>query len=142
MATPTSQQSSIENQSHFPNVRISYECVSQPRTRAADSFYYEIAFSITYPVASAHLSIKVTGQNTYRNAAAKEVPFTLHKTGATTYTELLEGEHLDVRIIELDGNYSKAFYYAHAQELTEQNARRIVSTIQRIDTDDDRNIHG
>jgi hypothetical protein len=142
MAASTPHPSSVENQSHFPAVRISYECVSQPRTRASDSFYYEIAFSITYPVASAHLSIKVTGQNTYRNAAAKEVPFTLHKTGATTYIELLDGEHLDVRVVELDGNYAKAFYYAHAQELTEQNVRRIVSTIQRIDTDDNRNIHG
>jgi len=73
MATSLPHPSSLENQSHFPTVRISYECVSQPRTRASDSFYYEIAFSITYPVASAHLAIKVTGQNTYRNAAAKEV---------------------------------------------------------------------
>ncbi len=142
MAASTTHSSSVENQSHFPAVHISYECVSQPRTRASDSFYFEIACSITYPVASAHLSIKVTGQNTYRNAAAKEVPFTLHKTGATTYVELLEGEHLDVRIVELDGSYSKAFYYAHGQELTEQNVRRIVSTIQRIETDADRNIHG
>jgi hypothetical protein len=142
MTASTPHTSSLENQSPFPTVRISYECVSQPRTRASDSFYYEIAFSITYPVTSAHLSIKVTGQNTYRNAAAKEVPFTLHGTGATTYAELLEGEHLDVRIVGLDGSYSKAFYYAHGQELTEQNVRRTVSTIQRIDTDADRNIQG
>ncbi len=130
----TSHPSSIKNQSHFPAVHISYECISQPRTQASDSFYYEIACSITYPVASAHLSIKVTGQNTYRNAAAREVLFTRHEAGATTYVELLEGEHLDIRIVDLDGSYSKIFYYAHGQELTEQKVRRIVSTIERIDT--------
>lgn len=130
---PTPHPTSLENQSHFPTVHISYECISQPRTQASDSFYYEIACSITYPVASAHLSIKVTGQNTYRNAVAREVPFTCHEAGATTYVELLEGEKLDVRIVELNGSYSKAFYYAHGQELKEQNARHIVSTIQRID---------
>jgi hypothetical protein len=84
------------------------------------------------------LSLRVTGQNTYRQAAAREVPFTRHETGATTYVELLEAEHLEVRIVEQDGSYSKTSYYAHGQELIEQKARRIVSTIQRIDTEAER----
>ncbi|HYU71468.1 MAG TPA: hypothetical protein VEL31_02205 [Ktedonobacteraceae bacterium] len=129
-----SHSSSSEDQSRFPVVRISYECISQMRTREADSYYYELACSISYPVASGHLSVRVTGQNTYRRTAARDVPFTRHETGATTYVELLEAEHLEVRIVELDGSYSKAFYYAYGQELTEQNPRRIVSTIQRIDS--------
>jgi hypothetical protein len=82
--------------------------------------------------------MKVTGQNTFRNAAAREVSFTRHEAGATTYVELLEAEQLEVRIVEQDGSYAKAFYYAHGQELTEQQTRRIVSTIQRIDTDAER----
>ncbi len=123
-----------ENQSRFPVVYISYECVSQVHVRESASYYYEIACGVRYPVASGHLSIRVTGRNTYRNAAAREVPFTSHEGGATTYVELLEGEHLEVRVVEQDGTYSKAFYYARGQELTEQNVRRIVSTIERIDT--------
>jgi hypothetical protein len=130
-----SQSSSPENQDRFPAVRISYECVSQMHTREYDTYYYELACSIRYPATSAHLSLRVTGQNTYRKNAAREVPFTRHETGATTYVELLEGENLEVRIVEQDGSYAKAFYYAHGQELTEQNARRMVSTIERIDTD-------
>lgn len=115
-------------------VHITYECITQIRNRESDSFYYEVACSISYPVDSGHLSIKVTGQNTYRNAAAREIPFTRHKTGATTYVDLLESEHLEVRIVEKDGSYAKASYYAHGQELTERYARGITSMIQQIDS--------
>jgi hypothetical protein len=133
MSASLSHSPSSENQSRFPGVHISYECVSRIRTRESDTYSYEVACSISYPVASGHLSIRVTGQNTFRQAAAKEVPFTRHETGATTYVDLLESEHLEVRIVEQNGNYSKVSYYANGKELTEQNARRIVSTIQRID---------
>lgn len=138
MSASLSHSSSSENQSCFPAVHISYECVSQIRTRESEAYSYELACSISYPVATGHLSMRVTGQNTYRKAAAREVPFTRHEAGVTTYVELLEAEKLEVRIVELDGNYAKAFYYAHGQELTEQNARHIVSTIQRIDTNAER----
>lgn len=133
MSASISHPSSSENQSRFPGVHISYECVSRMRTRESDTYSYEVACSISYPAASGHLSIRITGQNTFRQAAAKEVPFTRHETGATTYVDLLESEHLEVRIVEQNGNYSKVSYYAHGRELTEQNARRIVSTIQKID---------
>ncbi|HEY7415993.1 MAG TPA: hypothetical protein VH593_12420 [Ktedonobacteraceae bacterium] len=134
----TSRPSSSKNSSHFPVIHISYECVTQKRTRESDTYHYEIACSISYPASFGHLSMKVTGQNTFRNAAAREVSFTRHEAGATTYVELLEAEQLEVRIVEQDGSYAKAFYYAHGQELTEQQTRRIVSTIQRIDTDAER----
>lgn len=133
MSTSIPHPSSSENQSRFPGVHISYECLSRTRTRESDTYSYEVACSISYPAEYGHLSIRVTGQNTYRQAAAKEVPFTRHETGATTYVDLLESEHLEVRIVGQDGSYSKVFYYAHGKELTEQNARRIVSTIQKID---------
>jgi len=87
---------------------------------------------------SAYLSVRVTGENTYRNAAAREVPFTRHEAGATTYVELLEAERLEVRIVERDGTYCKALYAAHGQELSEQYARGVVSTILRIDAAPDR----
>ena len=131
-----SQSSSTENQDRFPAVHISFECVSQMHTREYDTYYYELACSISYSATSAHLSMRVTGQNTYRKNAAREVPFTRHENGATSYVELLEGENLEVRIVEQDGSYAKAYYYAHGQELTEQNARRIVSSIQRIGSDE------
>jgi hypothetical protein len=138
MSASIPHPSPSENQSRFPGVHLSYECIPQIRTRESDSYAYEIACSISYPVKSGHLSIRVTGRNTYRNASVREVPFTRHETGATTYVELLEAEHLEVRIVEQDGSYSRVFYYAHGQELTEQNARRIVSAIQRIDADTER----
>lgn len=116
-------------------VHLTYECVSQIHNRESDSYRYEVACAVTYPVAIGHLSIKVTGQQTYRNAAAKEVSFTRHETGASTYVDLFESEHLEVRVVEQDGSYAKALYYAHGQELTEQYMRGMVSTIQRIDTD-------
>jgi hypothetical protein len=119
-------------QYNLPAVHISYECVIQERGRESTSYLYEVACSITYPATSGHLSLRVTGQNTYRNVPAREVPFTRHEAGATAYVELLEAEHLEVRVIEYRGSYSKAFYYAHGQELIEQNIRHIVSTVQRI----------
>ena len=121
------------DQASFPVVHISYECVLRERGRETNSYLYEIACSIRYPVASAHMSVRVTGQNTYRNAAAREVAFTRHEAGATTYLELLEAERLEVRIVQEDGTYCKAFYSAHGQELIEQDARYVVSTIQRVD---------
>lgn len=139
MATSTPLSSSSENQSRFPAVHISYDCVSHIRTRESDTYYYELACSISYPASSAHLSMRITGQNTYRKAAAREVPFTRHETGATTYVELLEAENLEVRIVDQDGSYSKAFYYAHGQELTELHGRHMVSVIKRIDTDTEQN---
>lgn len=128
-----------ENQSDLPVVHISYECVLRERGRESNSYLYEVACSITYPAPSAHLSLRVTGQNTYRNVAAREVPFTLHERGATTYVELLEAECLEVRIVEPGGVYCKAFYYAHGQELIEQESRRVISIIQRIDARNDNN---
>ena len=115
-----------------PVVSISYECVVRERLRESASYFYEVACSITYPAASGHLSVRITTQNTYRNIAAREVPFTRHAAGATTYLELLEAEQLEVRIVEHDGTYCKAIYNAHGQELTELYARRVVSTVQRI----------
>ena len=123
-----------KDQSSFPVVHIFYECVLRERVQESASYLYEIACSITYPTESAHLSVRVTGRNTYRNAPPREIPFTRHEAGATTYVELLEAEQLEVRIVEHEGNYSKVFYYAHGQELTEQKAMRVVSTIQRLDS--------
>ncbi|HZT98933.1 MAG TPA: hypothetical protein VFA10_04700 [Ktedonobacteraceae bacterium] len=120
------------DQSSVPVVHLSYECVLRERGRESTSYLYEVACSITYPTASAHLSMRITGQDTYRNAAAREVLFTRHEAGATAYVELLEAERLEVRIVEHGGTYCKAFYLARGQELTEQNARGIVSTIHRI----------
>lgn len=123
----------LEDQSSAPVVHLSYECILREQLRESASSLYEIACSIIYPAASAHLSLRVTGQNTYRNAAAREVPFTRHEAGATAYVELLEVEQLEVRIVEHGGTYSKAFYCAQGQKLTEQNARRVISIIQRLD---------
>ncbi len=110
-------------------------------SREAATTLYEIACSIAYPTESAHLSIRVSGQHTYRNAPTREIPFTRHEAGATTYVELLEREQLEVRIVEHGGAYAKAVYYAYGQALTEQHVRRITSTLQRIDapSDTDRN---
>ncbi|MBV9229972.1 MAG: hypothetical protein JOZ18_11715 [Chloroflexi bacterium] len=123
----------LKDQSNVPAVHLSYECILRERLRESATSLYEIACSIIYPAASAHLTLRVTGQNTYRNAGAREIPFTRHEAGATAYVELLEAEQLEVRIVEQGGTYSKAFYRAQGQELTEQNARRVISTIQRLD---------
>ena len=77
--------------------------------------------------------MKVTGEHTYRSVAGREIPFTRSDTGATAYIELLEGEQLEVRIVEHEGIYCKAVYSARGKELTEDNTRRIASSIQRID---------
>src|SRR5437667_2053782 len=133
MSSSTYNSSLTKGSSSIPIVNLSYECVLRERGRESASYLYEIACSITYPMATAYLSVRVTGQNTYRNAAAREVPFTRYEAGATTYVELLEAERLDVRIVERDGTYCKALYAAHGQELSEQYARGVVSTILRID---------
>jgi hypothetical protein len=84
-------------------------------------------------MASAHLSIRVTGEHTYRNAAAREIAFTRSEAGATAYIELLEREQLEVRIVEIEGDYRKALYSAHGQELSEQSSREILSIVRLID---------
>jgi hypothetical protein len=123
---------STRDQFSYTTVQISYECIQWERVRESVSYLYEIACSITYPTTSGFLSMRVTGQNTYRNSAAREVPFTLHEHGATTYVELLEGERLEIRVVDYNSSYNKGFYYAHGQEVTEQNVRGITSTIHRI----------
>lgn len=137
MSSSTHSSSLAKDQTSLPVVHLSYECVVRERGREFASYLYEIACSIAYPMASAYLSMRVTGQNTYRNAAAREVPFTRYEAGATTYLELLEEERLEVRIVERDGTYCKAFYSAHGQELSEQIARGVISLIQRIDPGSD-----
>ncbi len=142
MSASIHKTSLSKDQSSSPIVRISYEYVLREHARESASYLYEIACSVAYPAASGHLSIRVTGHNTYRNAAAREVSFTRHEAGATTYVELLAAEQLEVRIVEQDGTYCKALYYIHEQELIEQNARGIVSIIQRIDARSDTGLNG
>jgi hypothetical protein len=129
-ATSTTAQSN--DQASVPVIHISYECVLRERIRESATYLYEVACSITYPATSGHLSIRVTSQNTYRNAAVRDVPFTRHEAGATTYVELMEAEQLEVRIVQLDGSYCKAFYTAQARELSELYARQVVSTVEQI----------
>src|SRR2546428_12315602 len=105
MSSSTYNSSLTKGSSSIPIVNLSYECVLRERLRESSSYLYEIACSITYPAASGHLSMRITGQNTYRSVSAKEVPFTRHEAGATTYVELLEAEQLEVRIVEHDGTY-------------------------------------
>lgn len=131
MSTQT-QPSNPKDQVSIPVIQITYECVMRERLRESASYLYEVACSVTYPVASAHLSIRVSAQNTYRSVASREVPFTLHKAGATAYAELLESEQLEIRIIELGSHYNKALYRAQGQEIVEQDIRGITSTINRI----------
>jgi len=83
-------------------------------------------------VVSGYLVIRVTGQNTYRNSAAKEIPFTSHAAGATAYLELFEAEQLEVRVIAYEGAYSKAIYTASKQTLLEEYTRHVVSRIKQI----------
>ncbi|GHO69570.1 hypothetical protein KSC_084620 [Ktedonobacter sp. SOSP1-52] len=113
-------------------VHISYECILQERAREFDSYIYEIACSIAYPATTGHLSLRITGANSYRRSNIKEVPVTYHEHGATTYVELFEDEQLEVRIITLDGIYSKAIYVARKQELCEQYARQLTSNLQKM----------
>jgi len=137
MSSSTHNPSLSKDSSSIPAVHLSYECVLRERGRESASYLYEIACSITYPMATAYLSVRVTGQNTYRNAATREAPFTHHEAGATTYVELLEAERLEVRIVDREGAYFKVIYFAHGQELIEQNARQFVSTIHRIESESD-----
>jgi hypothetical protein len=137
MASPIHDTQLSLDQSSFPTVHISYECIQWERIRESVSYLYEIACSIAYPTTSGYLSMRVTGQNTYRNSAAREVPFTLHEQGATTYLELLEGERLEIRVVDYNSFYSKGFYYAHGQSVIEQNIRGISSNIHRIETNSD-----
>ncbi len=116
-----------------PMIQISYECILRERLRESKSYLYEVACSISHMTASAHLSIRVTGEHTYRNAAPREIAFTRSEAGATTYIELLEGEQLEVRIVEIEDGYCKVLYSARGQELSEQSSREVLSTIQRID---------
>jgi hypothetical protein len=126
-----------EAQPHFPGVHLSYECITQERSREASTILYEIACSITYPTATAHLSVRVSTQHTYRNTPTREILFTRHEAGATTYVELHEREQLEIRIVEQDGTYAKAIYYAHGQALIERDLRGITSTLQKIDAQAD-----
>jgi hypothetical protein len=116
-----------------PMIQLSYECITRERSRESKSYLYEVACSISHVTASAHLSIRVTGEHTYRNAAAREIAFTRSEAGATTYLELLEREQLEVRIVEIEGGYCKVLYSARGQELSELSSREVLSTIQRID---------
>ena len=142
MSTAVHRPSLAEEQSGFPAVNITYECILQERSREAATPHYEIACSITYPTESAHLSIRVSGQHTYRNAPTREISFTRHEAGATTYVELFEREQLEVHIVEYGGAYAKAAYYAHGQTLTERHVRRIISTIRRINEPSDADENG
>jgi hypothetical protein len=119
-------------------IHISYECIVRERLRESTTYFYEVACSITHLPASAHLTIGVTGERTYRNAAIREIPFTRYETGVTAYLELMEAEQLEVRIVEREGTYCKAIYSTQGQELTERNTRQVLSTIQRIDARSDR----
>jgi hypothetical protein len=116
-----------------PVIQLSYICVFREQLRESSTSLYEVACSITYPAKTAHLSLRVTGQNTYRNSAAKEVSFTMNEAGATAYVELLESEQLEVRIVEFGGAYSRTFFHARHREINEQNARRVSSTIQQLE---------
>ena len=131
MAQSTNKMTRERNE--IPVVHLSYICIFREQLRESSTYLYEVACSILYPVKTGHLTLRVTGQNTYRNSAAKDVPFTVSDAGATTYVELLESEQLEVRVVEFGGSYTKAFYYAHGGEISEQNARHISSTIEQLE---------
>lgn len=131
MSTPKSPSPLLKDQPD-PQIFLSYECVPQERGQSTNTYLYEIACSIAYPVVSSHLSLRVTGQHTYRNSAAKEISFTSHEAGATAYIELLEGEQLEVRVIAYKGTYGKALYLARKQALLEEYIRHVVSQIQQL----------
>lgn len=135
MSTPISAVSLCKDPADLPLIHLFYECITQEQGREKSAYLYEIACSITYPVAFGYLSLKVTGQNTYLKRATREVPFTSHALGATTYLELLEAEQLEVRVIAYQGAYSKALYTARKQKLSELYTRHIVSSIDQIAPD-------
>lgn len=133
MSKPIPSYTSLEeSQPSNLLVHISYECILQERAREFDSYIYEIACSIVYPATAGHLSLRITGANSYRRSNIKEVPVTYHERGATTYVELFEDEQLEVRIITLDGIYGKAMYVARKQELCEQYTWQLTSNLQKI----------
>ena len=132
MSKPILSTSLEESQSNDILVHISYECILQERAREFDSYIYEIACSIVYPATTGHLSLRITGANSYRRTTIKEVPVTYHETGAITYVELFEDEQLEVRIIAFNGTYSKAIYAARKQELFERYARLITSDLKKM----------
>lgn len=132
MSTPTPPFSFGDDQSDTPLIHLFYECVLQEQGRDTEAYRYEIACSITYPVVSSHLSLRVTSQNTYRKSAAKAISFTSHEAGATAYIELFEAEQLEVRVIVYEGVYSKAIYVARKQALVEEYRRHVISKIDRI----------
>ena len=134
MAILPNENHLLKETSSSPVVHISYECILKERFRDSDSYLYEIACSVSSLVEAGHLSMRTTSQNTYRTSPAREVSFTRYETIATTYVELSDAEQLEVRIVTPGGTYWKAFYYAHEQELVEQNVRGIISTIQKIDS--------
>jgi hypothetical protein len=127
------QTSLDESQANDFLVHITYECILQERAREFDSYIYEIACSIVYPATEGHLSLRITGANSYRRSNIKEVPVTYHERGATTYVELFEDEQLEVRIITLNGAFSKAIYVARKQELCEQYTRQLTSNLQKME---------
>lgn len=120
-------------QSEVPVIHLSYVCVVREQLRESSTYIYEVACSIVYPTKTSHLTLRVTGQNTYRNSAAKDIAFTMSEAGATTYVELLEAEQLEVRVVGFEGSYTKAFYNAHGGEINERYARHINSTIEKLE---------
>lgn len=133
MSKTIPQTSLDESQANDFLVHITYECILQERAREFDSYIYEIACSIVYPATAGHLSLRITGANSYRRSNIKEVPVTYHERGATTYVELFEDEQLEVRIITLNGAFSKAIYVARKQELCEQYTRQLTSNLQKME---------
>lgn len=121
-------------QSEIPVIHLSYVCVLREQLRESSTYLYEVACSVVYPAKTSHLTLRVTGQNTYRNSAAKDIAFTQSEAGATTYVELLEAEQLEVRVVGFEGSYSKAFYYAHGGEISERYSRHINTTIQQLES--------
>lgn len=132
MSKTIPQTSLEESQANDFLVHITYECILQERAREFDSYIYEVACSIVYPATTGHLSLRITGPNSYRRNNVKEVPVTYHESGATTYVELFEDEQLEVRIITLNGTFSKAIYVARKQELLEEYARQLTSNLQQM----------
>lgn len=132
MSTSTPPITLSTDQLAMPLIHLTYECVLQERGRDSESYQYEIACSITYPVHAGHLSLRVTGQNTYRQSPTREIPFTSHEAGATAYIELQEAEQLEVRVVTFGGAYAKAIYIARKQTLNEHFTRSIVSQIEQL----------
>lgn len=133
LSAVTPHSTFTKGQSEFPAVHLTYECILRERSREAVSYIYEVACSITYPARSGHLSIRVTAHNTYRNAPPREIAFTSHETGATTYLELQDKEQLEIRFVEHEGLYCKASYVAHERTISELSARGFTSSIAQVE---------